>query len=108
MEKNQRASKSSPDLSRTARIKVQDAKQRNKQTPQSMRGACLPFRLIFKNCGPQKQEPNEKLEALQESATPLIKLSVEHRIVGERLLVRTLHKPVKIARKVHLLTNNTA
>jgi hypothetical protein len=24
------------------------------------------------------------------------------------LLVRTLHKPVKIARKVHLLTNNTA
>jgi hypothetical protein len=48
-----------------------------------MRGACLPFRLIFKNCGPQKQEPNEKLEALQESATPLIKLSVEHRIVGE-------------------------
>jgi hypothetical protein len=48
-----------------------------------MRGACLPFRLIFKNCGPQKQEPNEKLEALQESATPLIKLSVEHRIVGD-------------------------
>jgi hypothetical protein len=57
-----------------------------------MRGACLPFRLIFKNCGPQKQEPDEKLEALQESATPLIKLSVEHRIVGERLWVRTLHK----------------
>jgi len=34
MEKNQRASKSSPDLSRTARIEVQDAKQRNNQTPQ--------------------------------------------------------------------------
>jgi hypothetical protein len=35
MEKNQRASKSSPDLSRTVRIKVQDAKHRNEQTPQA-------------------------------------------------------------------------
>jgi hypothetical protein len=34
MEKNQRASKSSPDLTRVVRIKVQDAKHRNEQTPQ--------------------------------------------------------------------------